>query len=90
MANEMVDHEAPDLDWPQLGEWLGWHVREAAERDASVVELTQRVHAATAALAGLEGDALRPALRVQEHALWALIGQTAEHHRVAEARDGAG
>jgi hypothetical protein len=89
MANERVAPKAPELDWPQLGEWLGWHVREAAERDARVVELTQRVHAATAALAGLEGDALRPALRVQEHALWALIGQTAEHHRAVEARDAA-
>jgi hypothetical protein len=84
-----VEFEAPDLDWPQLGEWLGWYVREAAERDARVHDLMQRVHAATAALAGLDGDALRPALRVQEHALWALICQTAEDHRAAEARDAA-
>jgi hypothetical protein len=64
-------------------------VREAAERDARVRDLMQRVHAATAALAGLEGDALTLALRDQTHALWALIRQTADYHRAAEARDAA-
>jgi hypothetical protein len=68
---------------------LGWHVREAAEHDPRVAELTQRVREATAALAGLEVDTLRPALRVQEHALSALIRQTTAHHRAAEAGDAA-
>jgi hypothetical protein len=89
MSNETVAPEAPDLDWPQLGEWLGWYVREAAERDLRVRDLMQRVHTATAALAGLEGDALTPALRVQEHALWALIQDTVDRHRAAQARDAA-
>ncbi|MEA3122530.1 MAG: hypothetical protein QOH33_2115 [Paraburkholderia sp.] len=88
MANEMGALEAPELDWPQLGDWLGCYVREAAERDARVRDLMQRVHTATAALAGIEGDALTSALRVQEHALWALIQDTVDRHRAAEAGDG--
>src|SRR5579859_3359335 len=45
------------LDWAKLGEWMGWHIREAEEDDDRVRELVQRVHEATAAITGHEGDA---------------------------------
>jgi hypothetical protein len=69
------------LDWARLGEWLGWHIREAEEHDDRVRELVQQVRDATATLAGQEGDAFSGALRAQENAIWALIRYTADRHR---------
>jgi hypothetical protein len=80
-VEERTESAGSGLDWAQLGEWLGWHIRAAEEDDGRVRELTQRVCEATAALAGLERDAFTEALRAQENAIWALIRHTADYHR---------
>jgi hypothetical protein len=80
-VDEGSEPAEPGLDWARVGEWLGWHIREAEEDDGRVRELTQRVREATAALAGQEGDAFTEALRAQENAIWALIRHTADRQR---------
>lgn len=80
-VDERIEPGEPGLDWARLGEWLGWHIREAERRDDRVRELTQRVREATTALTGQEGDDFTRSLRTQEQAIWALVRYMAERHR---------
>jgi hypothetical protein len=89
-VDRMFESGPPSPNLIRMAEWLGQQIRDAEQQDPMLAGLKRQVREATAALEGLEGDALARALRVQDKVIWALIKRTsASRNGTGEGEDAA-